>query len=62
MWTLHWGLENLVKEWWSIQVEGTSMFKIASKLKNVKRNIKRWNKDTFGKKNYNKKKVLEELK
>ena len=38
------------------------MFKVASNLKNVKMNIKRWNKDTFGDIFYNKKKVFEELK
>ena len=38
------------------------MFKVASKLKNVKRNIKRWNKDTFGNIFDNKRKVIEELK
>ena len=49
MWTLHPNLENLVKEWWGIKVEGTTMFRVATKLKNVKKNIKIWNKHTFGK-------------
>lgn len=62
MWTLHPSLENLIKEWWSIRVEGTAMFKVAAKLKNVLKNIKIWNKETFGNIFQNKKKVLEELK
>ena len=36
MWTHHPGLETLIKEWWDIQVDGTTMFKVAAKLKNVK--------------------------
>lgn len=27
-------------EWWNIQVEGTTIFKVVAKLKNVKKNIK----------------------
>ena len=38
------------------------MFKVANKLKNVKRNIKRWSKDTFGNIFDNKRKAIEELK
>ena len=48
MWTLHPDLEILIKEWWGINVEGTIMFKVVAKLKNVKKNILKWNKDTFG--------------
>ena len=48
MWILHLGLENLIKEWWNIHVEGTTMFKVAAKLKNIFKNIKIWNEDTFG--------------
>ena len=38
------------------------MFQVAAKLKNVKKNIKKWNKHTFGNIFENKKKILEELK
>ena len=62
MWTLHLDLETLIKEWWGIKVEGTTMFKVVAKLKNVKKNIKKWNKHTFGNIFENKKKILEELK
>lgn len=62
MWTLHPDLENLIKEWWGITMEGTTMFRVATKLKNVKKNILKWNKDTFGNIFENKKKIMEEIK
>ena len=62
MWTLHPGLESLIKEWQDIQVEGITVFKVVAKLKNVKKMIKIWNKNTFGNIFENKKKILEELK
>ena len=39
MWTLHLDLETLIKEWWGIKVEGTTMFRVVAKLKIVKKNI-----------------------
>ena len=38
------------------------MFRVVAKLKNVKKNIKIWNKTTFGNIFQNKKKIVEELK
>ena len=57
-----WSLETLIKEWWDIQVDGTAMFKVVAKLKNVKKKIKIWNKNTFGNIFDNKNKIMEELK
>ena len=62
MWTLHSNLETLIKEWWGIKVEGTTMFRVVAKLKNVKKNIKKWNKNTFGNIFEYKKNIFEELK
>ena len=42
MWTLHPNLESLIKEWWNIRVEGTAMFRVAPKLNNVKKNMKKF--------------------
>ena len=61
MWILHPSLENLIKEWWSVKVEGTAMFKVAKKLRNVKDNMKRWNRETFGNIFESKRRILEEL-
>ena len=41
-------LETKISSWWNIEVEGTAMYMVAQKLKNVKRNIKVWNKLDFG--------------
>ncbi len=62
MWTLHPNLESLIQEWWNINVEGTALFRVAAKLKNVKKSIKFWNKTTFGNIFENKNKIVEELK
>ena len=48
MWTSHPNLLDKVKSWWGIEVEGTTMFRVARKLSNVKRKIKVWNKMDFG--------------
>ena len=37
-----------MEKWWSIDIEGTTLFRVASKLKNVKREVKIWNKNCFG--------------
>ena len=62
MWIHHPGLESLIRVWWNIHVDGTTMFKVAAKLKNVKKNIKIWNKNTFGNIFESKNKIMEELK
>ncbi|XP_057828258.1 uncharacterized protein LOC131039491 [Cryptomeria japonica] len=36
-----------VKEWWSVQIDGTSIFRIAKKLRFVKEMVKKWNKEIF---------------
>lgn len=61
MWTLHPNLEDLIQEWWNITIEGIAMFRVAAKLKNVKKHIKIWNKMTFGNIFDKKSKILEEL-
>ena len=48
MWTSHPNLLEKVKLWWGMDVEGTTMFRVARKLRNVKRMIKVWNKTDFG--------------
>ncbi len=48
MWTSHLDLLDKVKFWWSLEVEGSAMFRVARKLSNVKRIVKIWNKTNFG--------------
>lgn len=47
MWLDHPNLEKAIEKWWSIEVKGTAMYRIAKKLRNVKDNIKNWNKEVF---------------
>ena len=48
MWISHLGLETKIYSWWNIVMEGTTMYRVAQKLKNMKRNIKFWKKSDFG--------------
>lgn len=48
MWTCHPNLGSLVKDWWSIDVEGLAMYKVVKNLANVKLNVQKWNRISFG--------------
>ena len=62
VWILHPGLETLINEWWNIKFDGSAMFRVAKKLRNVKDNIKKWNRDTFGNIFENKRKIIKKIK
>ena len=47
MWTSHPGISLFILEWWNIHIEGTTMFRVAKKLENIKLNFKKWNKLDF---------------
>lgn len=47
MWEHHDSFKSSLKEWWSIEVKGIAMFRLFQKLKNVKKEIKKWNRDVF---------------
>ena len=55
-------METLIKEFWNIKVDRSAMFRVAKKMRNVKDNIKKWNRDNFGNIFENKRKILEEFK
>lgn len=40
MWISHPSLENSIANWWNINVDGSTMYKVAKKLRNIKDNIK----------------------
>ncbi len=40
--------ERKMEEWWNIKIDGTALFRVTSKLKNVKKKVKIWNKNYFG--------------
>lgn len=48
MWSEHQDCLRLVTEVWSRKVDGCPMSVLAQKLKNLKKELKVWNKDVFG--------------
>ena len=48
MWSAYPSLSDKIKEWWGIDVDDTTMYKLAKKLKNIKMEIRKWNKMDFG--------------
>ena len=62
MWMQHPRFKSKLEEWWNIEVEGTALFKVATKLRNVKKEAKIQNKRCFGNIFEIKPKIKEELK
>uniref|UniRef100_A0A2N9G6G4 Endonuclease/exonuclease/phosphatase domain-containing protein n=1 Tax=Fagus sylvatica TaxID=28930 RepID=A0A2N9G6G4_FAGSY len=59
MWLMAEGFVEQVRSWWeSYQVEGTSSFVFASKLKTLKADLKKWNETVFGHVNAQKQNLL----
>lgn len=49
MWLRALDFEDRVNAWWNgYEVVGTPSLRLASKLKMLKRNIRKWNKEVFG--------------
>ena len=48
MWMQHPQFAGKLEEWWNIKIDGSALFRVTSKLKNVKKNVKFWNKNCFG--------------
>lgn len=48
MWMQHPNFNSLLKKWWNIKIEGSTLFCVANKLKNVKKRVRDWNKNYFG--------------
>lgn len=44
----HPNLKKVIEKWWSIYLKGTVMYRMAKKLRHVKDNIKKWNKEVLG--------------
>ena len=61
MWLQHPQFESKLVEWWSIDIDGMTLYRIASKLKNVKREAKTQNKNSFGNIFENKSVIKEEI-
>jgi hypothetical protein len=62
MWLKFEGFVDRVKQWWdSYLFQGSPSFILASKLKALKVDLKRWNEEVFGNVERKKKILLEEL-
>lgn len=61
MWTAHPSLFDKIREWWGIDVDDTAMYKVAKKLKNIKMEIRKWNKKDFGDIFLEKERIMEDL-
>lgn len=48
MWISHPALKGDIRKWWNISIHGTVMFRIAKNLTEVKCNLKKWKKESFG--------------
>lgn len=49
MWLKNKSFNDLKRDWWwSLRFQGTSSFVVAKKLKALKLNLKRWNREVFG--------------
>ncbi|MQL91120.1 hypothetical protein Taro_023718 [Colocasia esculenta] len=49
MWTQHTDFISVVQAAWSLDVQGTPLFVLYQKLRTVKKALKIWNRDVFGK-------------
>ena len=62
MWLKVEGFKDLLRNWWQgIVVRGRASFRLAAKLKELKQNIKSWNRDVFGRLKYNKFSALQQV-
>ncbi|RVW70583.1 putative ribonuclease H protein [Vitis vinifera] len=62
MWLKVVGFKNLLRGWWQeTVVRGTASFRLASKLKELKKKIKVWNREVFGRLEVNKNLALHQV-
>ena len=55
MWLKVEGFEDLLRSWWQgIVVRSSASFRLVAKLKKVKQKIRSWNRDVFGRLEFNK--------
>lgn len=45
-----------IQGWWDIQIKGTAMYRVFTKLQGLKAHLKKWNKEHF--RNINERKVM----
>ncbi|KAJ9708504.1 hypothetical protein PVL29_000509 [Vitis rotundifolia] len=62
MWLKVKGFKDLIRSWWQgMEVNGSASFKLSAKLKELKRNLKFWNREVFGSLESNKVVALQQV-
>ena len=62
MWLKFKGFKDLIRSWWrGIKVRGSASFRLATKMKEIKHKLKVWNKEVFGRLEYNKASALQQV-
>ena len=62
MWLKVEGFKDLIRSWWrGMEVRGSASFRLAVKMKVIKQNLKVWNREVFGKLDYNKSSALQQV-
>ena len=62
MWLKVEGFKDLIEGWWQgIVVRGRPSYRLATKLKGMKQNLKIWNKEVFGRLERNKAEALQQV-
>ncbi|RVW97672.1 Transposon TX1 uncharacterized 149 kDa protein [Vitis vinifera] len=62
MWLKVEGFQDMVRTWWQgIDVRGSASYKLAFKMKEIKKKLKVWNKEVFGRLETNKASALEQV-
>jgi len=47
MWMDHPTFKDNLQEWWKYEFRGIAMYRLSQKLSEVKRRVKKWNKNTI---------------
>ena len=62
MWLKVEGFKDIVRTWWQgIEVRGSASYRLAVKMKEIKKKLKVWNKEVFGKLETNKASALQQV-
>ncbi|RVW27976.1 hypothetical protein CK203_094127 [Vitis vinifera] len=62
MWLKVEGFKDLIHSWWQgIEVRGSTSFKLAAKMKEIKQKLKVWNREIFGRLDCNKSSALQQV-
>ena len=62
MWLKVEGFKDLVRTWWQeIEVKSSARYRLAAKMKEIKKKLKVWNREVFGMLECNKSSALQQV-